>query len=84
MIDNFDGDDNQTDYAVEVTADIEMAIAMAPGLDNVYVYEGPTPQDVPPVATNDVQSATTTAQINDVAIPTARTRTRPPTTWPGS
>jgi hypothetical protein len=65
-IDNFDGDDSQMDYAVEVTSDIEMAIAMAPGLANVYVYEGPTPQDVPPVDTNDMQSATTTAQINDV------------------
>jgi Pro-kumamolisin, activation domain len=27
----------------EVTLDIEMAAAMAPGLDNIYVYEGPTP-----------------------------------------
>jgi subtilase family serine protease len=56
------------DYALEVTSDIEMAIAMAPGLDNVLVYEGPTPQDVPPLSTgtNFIQDASTTAQINDV------------------
>ena len=54
------------DYAFEVTGDIEMAIAMAPGLDSVLVYEGPTPMDVPPMGTNYIQGATTTAQINDV------------------
>lgn len=54
------------DYAIEVTGDIEMAIAMAPGLNSVLVYEGPTPQDVPPLGTNYIQSAATTAQINDV------------------
>jgi len=54
------------DYALEVTGDIEMAIAMAPGLSSVLVYEGPTPQDVPPLGTNYIQDATTTAQINDV------------------
>ena len=48
------------------TGDIEMAIAMAPGLSSVLVYEGPTPQDVPPLGTNYIQDATTTAQINDV------------------
>ena len=54
------------DYALEVTGDIEMAIAMAPGLSSVLVYEGPTPTDVPPLGTNYIQDATTTAQINDV------------------
>ena len=54
------------DYAFEVTGDIEMAISMAPGLSSVLVYEGPTPQDVPPLGTNYIQDATTTAQINDV------------------
>jgi subtilase family serine protease len=54
------------DYGVEVTGDIEMAISMAPGLSSVLVYEGPTPLDVPPLGTNYVQDATTTAQINDV------------------
>ena len=54
------------DYAMEVTGDIEMAIAMAPGLSNVLVYEGPTPQDVPPLGSSYIQDATTTAQINDV------------------
>ena len=44
------------DYAVEVTADIEMAISMAPGLSSVLVYEGPTPLDEAPLATNYVQS----------------------------
>jgi subtilase family serine protease len=66
LIDGFDGDDTNMDYAVEVTADIEMAIAMAPGLSNVWVYEGPTPMDEAPVATNYIQPSTTTAQINDV------------------
>ena len=54
------------DYSFEATGDIEMAIAMAPGLSNVLVYEGPTPLDVPPLGTNYIQGATTTAQINDV------------------
>ncbi len=55
------------DYYVEVTGDIEMAIAMAPGLDNVLVYEGPTPLDEPPAnPTNFVQYASVTAQVNDV------------------
>ena len=54
------------DYALEVTGDIEMAISMAPGLTSVLVYEGPTPLDLPPLGTNYIQDATTTAQINDV------------------
>jgi len=65
----FDDEFNPTgyaDYGLEVAADIEMAIAMAPNLNSVLVYEGPTPQDVPPLGTNYVQDATTTAQINDV------------------
>jgi hypothetical protein len=53
-------------YGVETAADIEMAISMAPGLNNVLVYIGPTPQDQPPLGTNYIQDATTTAQINDV------------------
>jgi subtilase family serine protease len=66
LIDGFDGDDTNIDYAIEVTGDIEMAIAMAPGLSSVLVYEGPTPLDVTPLATNYIQYSTTTAQINDV------------------
>ncbi len=66
LIDGFDGNDTNMDYAVEVTGDIEMAISMAPGLSRVIVYEGPTPLDVTPLATNYVQYSTTTAQINDV------------------
>ena len=75
LIDGATGDDTSVDwaddpgyldYAFEVTGDIEMAISMAPGLSSVLVYEGPTPQDVPPLGTNYVQDATTTAQINDV------------------
>jgi hypothetical protein len=75
LIDGADGDtanvdyiddSGYLDYAVEVTGDIEMAIAMAPGLNSVIVYEGPTPQDVPPLGTNYIQDASTTAQINDV------------------
>lgn len=54
------------DYGFETAGDIEMAIAMAPGLSNVLVYIGPTPQDQPPLGTNYIQDATTTAQINDV------------------
>lgn len=75
LIDGASGDsgnadylDNQgdVDYAAEVTGDIEMAIAVAPGLSSVLVYEGPTPTDVPPLGTNYIQDASTTAQINDV------------------
>ena len=75
LIDGAVGDDTAVDYldypgyldyAVEVTADIEMAISMAPGLSSVLVYEGPTPLDVPPLGTNYIQDAVTTAQINDV------------------
>jgi len=65
----FDDQGNPTgylDYGVEAAADIEIAIAMAPGLSSVLVYEGPTPMDVPPMGTSYVQNATTTAQINDV------------------
>jgi subtilase family serine protease len=53
------------DYAFEVTGDIEVAISMAPGC-SVLVYEGPTPLGEPPLGTNFIQDATTTAQINDV------------------
>jgi len=66
LIDGYDGDDTNYEYAIEVTGDIEMAIAMAPGLSTVLVYEGPTPLDVTPLATNYIQYSTTTAQINDV------------------
>jgi hypothetical protein len=75
LIDGASGDDSNVDYlndpgyldyAFEVTGDIEMAISMAPGLSSVLVYEGPTPQDEPPLGTNYIQDATTTAQINDV------------------
>jgi len=59
-------DSGYLDYAFEVTGDIEMAISMAPGVSSVLVYEGPTPDDVPPLGTNYVQDASTTAQINDV------------------
>ena len=54
------------DYAVEVTGDIETALAMAPGVDSILVYIGPTPMDVPPIGSGFTQDATTTAQINDV------------------
>jgi subtilase family serine protease len=53
------------DYVIEVTGDIETTISMAPGC-SVLVYEGPVPQDEPPLGTNYIQDATTTAQINDV------------------
>jgi subtilase family serine protease len=66
LIDGFDGDDTNIDYAVEVTGDIEMAISMAPGLSSVLVYEGPTPLYESPLGTNYIQYSTTTAQINDV------------------
>ena len=68
-VDYFDDQGNPTgylDYGVEAAADIEIAIAMAPGLSSVQVYEGPTPLDVPPLGTSYIQNATTTAQINDV------------------
>lgn len=66
MIDGFDGNDTNIDYAVEATVDIEMAQSMAPNLSSILVYEGPTPLDVAPLATNVVQDPDTTAQINDV------------------
>jgi hypothetical protein len=66
LIDGYDGDDTNMDYAIEVTGDIEMAISMAPGLSSVLVYEGPTPLYETPLETNYVQYASTTAQINDV------------------
>lgn len=59
-------DQGYLNYAFETTGDIEMAIAMAPGLSHVLVYIGPTPLDQPPLGTNVVQNPTTTAQINDV------------------
>ncbi|HZR19733.1 MAG TPA: protease pro-enzyme activation domain-containing protein, partial [Verrucomicrobiae bacterium] len=74
LIDGASGDDSNVDwtsnpgylnYALEVTGDIEVALSMAPG-SRVLVYEGPTPLDVPPLGTNYIQNATTTAQINDV------------------
>jgi hypothetical protein len=75
LVDGASGDDSNVDwvsnpgyldYSFEVTGDIEVAISMAPGLSSVLVYEGPTPQDVPPLGTNYIQDAVTTAQINDV------------------
>ena len=66
LIDGFDGDDSNVDYAVEATCDIEMAISMAPELSSVLVYEGPTPLDEAPLETNYIQPPITTAQINDV------------------
>jgi subtilase family serine protease len=67
LIDGFDGDDANVDFAMEVTLDIEMAISMAPGLNSVLVYEGPPPvMDEQGPGTNYVQDPETTAQINDV------------------
>ena len=67
LVDGFDGDDANTDFAIEATGDIEMAISMAPGLKSVLVYEGPPPvDDGQGPGTNYVQDAETTAQINDV------------------
>jgi hypothetical protein len=75
LIDGATADDSNVDwinnsgylsYAFETTGDIEMAVSMAPGLSSVLVYIGPTPLDQPPLGTNYIQDATTTAQINDV------------------
>jgi uncharacterized repeat protein (TIGR03803 family) len=44
LLDGFDGTPGQGD--IEVTLDIDMAISMAPGLSQVLVYEGSTPDDV--------------------------------------
>ena len=75
LVDGATGDETRVDwinntgylsYSLEVTADIEVAISMAPDLDSVLVYEGPTPTDVPPLGTNYIQDAVTTSQINDV------------------
>ncbi len=75
LIDGATGDDSNVDwvnqpgyldYSFEVTGDIEVALSMASGVSSILVYEGPTPQDVPPMGTNYVQDASTTAMINDV------------------
>jgi hypothetical protein len=66
LVDGFDGNDENVDYAVECTVDIEMAISMAPNLASVIVYEGPAPDYVPPLGTNAIQYEYTTDQINDV------------------
>ena len=90
LIDDADGDDSNVDwidnpgyldYSFEVTADIEMAISMAPGVNSVLVYEGPTPQDVPPLGKriHYLQDAATTAMINDVL-----NRLWPPTIRPNN
>ncbi|HZV35121.1 MAG TPA: protease pro-enzyme activation domain-containing protein [Verrucomicrobiae bacterium] len=66
LIDGFDGDDTNIQYAIECTADIEMCVAMAPNLQTIYVFEGPTPLYDAPLGTNATQYAFTTAEINDV------------------
>lgn len=62
LIDKFDGSDHNEDFAFECTSDIEMAIAMAPSLGKLYVYEGAPPVNNPPA----IQYSSTTAEINDV------------------
>ena len=44
LLDGFGG--GQTNNGLEVSLDIEMGIAMAPGLDRIIVYEGTMPNDV--------------------------------------
>ncbi len=67
LIDGFDGDDANVNFAQEVTLDIEMAISMAPGLKSILVYEGPpTVFDEQQPGTNFVQGPAMTAVINDV------------------
>jgi uncharacterized repeat protein (TIGR03803 family) len=44
LLDGFSGTPGQ--YDIEVTLDIDMVICMAPGLSEVIVYEGSTPDDV--------------------------------------
>lgn len=52
LIDGFDGGNTGGDSESEVALDIDMSISMAPGLSNVFVYEG--------------SPASTVAQINDL------------------
>jgi subtilase family serine protease len=52
LIDGYSGYGTGDDSEAEVDLDIELAISMAPGLSNIFVYEG--------------SSYSTTAQINDV------------------
>ncbi|MGO8765356.1 MAG: protease pro-enzyme activation domain-containing protein [Limisphaerales bacterium] len=43
LIDGATGPDSEADAIAEVSLDIEMSISMAPGVSNVIIYEGPTP-----------------------------------------
>ncbi len=43
LLDGVDGRPDTIDYGVIVTANIQMAIAMAPGLDRIVVFEGTNP-----------------------------------------
>ena len=79
LIDGFDGDDANMNFAQEVTLDIEMAISMAPGLKSVLVYEGPpTVFDEQGPGTNYVQGPK--------RLPPSMTCSTawPPTTWPAN
>ena len=46
LLDGFNGVPLTQNGDGEVTLDIDMAIAMAPGISSVYVYEGYTPDDI--------------------------------------
>jgi Pro-kumamolisin, activation domain/Secretion system C-terminal sorting domain/Subtilase family len=52
--DNFDGNPHYANSQNEVTADIEMAIAMAPKLSKVIVYEGQPSDDLSPQAWENI------------------------------
>ncbi len=55
LVDGYDGSPGGLNENAEVSLDIEMAIAMAPGLDQVLVYEGSQPNDILNcIATNGV------------------------------
>ncbi|MGC9941989.1 MAG: protease pro-enzyme activation domain-containing protein, partial [Verrucomicrobiota bacterium] len=65
-----------TEAVVEVSLDIEMTIAMAPGLSNVVVYEGNNPYDIfNAIATDDTANQIASAWTFD---------TDPNTEWAGT
>ena len=55
LVDGYDGSPGGVNENAEVSLDIEMAISMAPGSDQVLVYEGSEPDDILNcIATNGV------------------------------
>ncbi len=73
LLNGFNGQpSSQGDYG-EVTLDIDMVLAMAPGLDNIFVYEMPTPTDLLSPAGLASYSAEAAQELNQIGNPTGTT-----------